>query len=162
MAIHGLWALAHLEAPRRFLLLSEIARPQNVSESYLSKIFQKLTREGLVKAVRGKRGGYALARLPEEISVGDVVRAMEADAAQPMYRCLAEERCCAATPSCLLLTAFAEAERQMYAVLDGVSLADLMANAMQSNEHMGWFHNDLHALVPHPPVPHPPHLLPSQ
>jgi Rrf2 family nitric oxide-sensitive transcriptional repressor len=162
MAIHGLWALAHLEAPRRFLLLSEIARPQNVSESYLSKIFQKLTREGLVKAVRGKHGGYALARLPEEISVGDVVRAIEADAAQPMYRCLAEERCCAATPSCLLLNAFAEAERQMYAVLDGVSLADLIANAMQSNAHMGWFHNDLHALVPHPPVPHPPHLLPSQ
>lgn len=162
MAIHGLWALARLEAPRRFLLLSEIARPQNVSESYLSKIFQKLTREGLVKAVRGKRGGYALARLPEEISVGDVVRAMEPESAQPMYRCLAEERCCNATPSCLLLNAFAEAERQMYAVLDGVSLADLIANAMQSNEHMGWFHNDLYAFAPHPPVPHPPHLLPSQ
>ncbi|PON18199.1 BadM/Rrf2 family transcriptional regulator [Candidatus Entotheonella serta] len=108
MAIHGLWALARLKAPKRFLLLSEIARPQNVSESYLSKIFQKLTREGLVKAVRGKRGGYALARLPEEISVGDVVRAMEADA-HPMYRCMAEERCCAATASCLLLNVFAEA-----------------------------------------------------
>ncbi len=62
----------------------------------------------MVKAVRGKRGGYALARLPEEISVGDVVRAMEADA-HPMYRCMAEERCCAATTSCLLLNVFAEA-----------------------------------------------------
>jgi Rrf2 family nitric oxide-sensitive transcriptional repressor len=162
MAIHGLWALARLEEPQRFLLLSEIARPQNVSESYLSKIFQKLTREGLVKAVRGKRGGYALARLPEEITVGDVVRAIEPEATQPMYRCLAEERCCAATPSCLLLNAFAEAERQMYAVLDGVSLADLIDNAMQSSEHMGWLHSDLHALGPHPPVPQPPHLLPSQ
>ncbi|WP_218673851.1 RrF2 family transcriptional regulator, partial [Candidatus Entotheonella palauensis] len=162
MAIHGLWALARLEAPKRFLLLSEIARPQNVSESYLSKVFQKLTREGLVKAVRGKRGGYALARLPAEISVGDVVRAMEAEEAQPMYRCLAEERCCAAAASCLLLTVFAEAERQMYEVLDRVSLADLMADAMQSNEPMAWLHQDLHAFAPHPPVPHPPHLLPSQ
>ncbi len=142
MAIHGLWALARLESPKRFVLLSEIARPQNVSESYLSKIFQKLTREGLVKAVRGKRGGYALARSPEDITVGDVVRAMEAEA-QPMYRCLAEERCCGATVSCLLLTAFAEAERQMYAVLDGVSLADLIADAMQSGDRMVWLHSDL-------------------
>ena len=145
MAIHGLWALARLQAPNRFLLLSDIARPQNVSESYLSKIFQKLTREGLVKAVRGKRGGYALARSPEDISIGDVVRAMEAEAAQPMYHCLAEERCCAATPRCLLLGAFAEAERQMYAVLDGVSLADLIADASQSSESMAWLHHDLHA-----------------
>ena len=157
MAIHGLWALARLQAPNRFLLLSDIARPQNVSESYLSKIFQKLTREGLVKAVRGKRGGYALARLPEEISVGDVVRAMEAETAQPMYHCLAEERCCAATPRCLLLNAFAEAERQMYEVLDGVSLADLIADASQSSEPMAWLHHDLHGLPPQPP-----HLLPSQ
>ncbi len=142
MAIHGLWALARLQAPQRFLLLSEIARPQNVSESYLSKIFQKLTREGLVKAVRGKRGGYALARTPVAITVGDVVRAMEPET-QPMYRCLAEERCCGAAVSCLLLNAFAEAERQMYAVLDGISLADLMADAMQSSDSMLWLHNDL-------------------
>lgn len=142
MAIHGLWALARLQAPQQFLLLSEIARPQNVSESYLSKIFQKLTREGLVKAVRGKRGGYALARTPEDITVGDVVRAMEAEA-QPMYRCLAEERCCEAAFDCLLLNAFAEAERQMYAVLDGISLADLMADAMQSTNNMVWLHHDL-------------------
>ncbi|ETW91989.1 MAG: hypothetical protein ETSY1_45785 [Candidatus Entotheonella factor] len=144
MAIHGLWALARLEEPKRFLLLSEIARPQNVSESYLSKVFQKLTRKGLVKAVRGKRGGYALARLPEEISVGDIVRAMEAEDAQPMYRCLAEERSCAATASCLLLTVFAEAEQRMYEVLDNVSLADLIADAMQSIEPMVWLHQDLH------------------
>ncbi len=47
MAIHGFWALARLKAPKRFLLLSEIARPQNVSESYLSKIFTKTDARGL-------------------------------------------------------------------------------------------------------------------
>ncbi len=141
MAIHGLWALARLPAPQRFLLLSDIARPQNVSESYLSKVFQKLTHARLVKAVRGKHGGYALARPPNTITVGDVVRAMEAE--QPMYRCLAQERCCEATGSCLLLRAFAEAERQMYAVLDGGTLADLIADALQSTERMVWLHTNL-------------------
>jgi Rrf2 family protein len=135
MAIHGLWALARLEG-QGFLLLSEIARTQNVSESYLSKVFQKLTRAGLMQAVRGKNGGYALARPATAITVGDVVRAMEAD--QPMYQCLAQERCCEAIENCLLLRVFAEAERQMYAVLDGVTLADLLADFLRGVERMSW------------------------
>ena len=61
LAIHGLWALACLETGR-FILLSDIASRQHVSESYLSKVFQKLTRAGLTRAMRGKRGGYTLAR----------------------------------------------------------------------------------------------------
>lgn len=135
LAIHGLWALARLDG-QHLMLLSEIARTQNVSTSYLAKVFQKLGRAGLVTAVRGKRGGYTLARRPEAITVGDVVRAMEAD--QPMYQCLARERCCEAEPDCLLLHVFAEAERQMYAVLDGVTLANLMADFLRNKEHMPW------------------------
>ncbi len=135
LAIHGLWALAHLDE-QHLMLLSEIARTQNVSTSYLAKVFQKLGRAGLVTAARGKRGGYTLARLPEAITVGDVVRAMEAD--QPMYQCLAQERSCEAEPDCRLLHLFTEAERQMYAVLDGVNLADLMADFLRYKEHMSW------------------------
>lgn len=135
MAIHGLWALACLEG-QGFLLLSEIARTQHVSESYLSKVFQKLTRAGLMQAVRGKNGGYALARPAAAITVGDVVRAMEAD--QPMYQCLAQERCCEAMENCLLLRIFADAERHMYAVLDSVTLADLLADFLRDVERMSW------------------------
>jgi len=56
LAIHGLWALACLETGR-FIFLSDIASRQHVSESYLSKVFQRLTRAGLTRAMRGKRGG---------------------------------------------------------------------------------------------------------
>lgn len=153
MAIHGLWALARLEG-QGFLLLSEIARTQNVSESYLSKVFQKLTHAGLMQAVRGKNGGYALARPAAAITVGDVVRAMEAD--QPMYQCLAQERCCEAVEDCLLLRVFAEAERQMYAVLDSVTLADLLADFLRGVERMSW----LQAYAPLISVS-PPEVLPS-
>jgi Rrf2 family nitric oxide-sensitive transcriptional repressor len=149
MALHGLWSLARAEG-RRFLLLNEIARAQNVSESYLSKVFQKLTRAGLVHAVRGKRGGYTLGRSPAAITVGDVVRAMEAD--QPMYQCLAQTRCCEAMKNCLLLRVFAEAQQQMYAVLDGVTLADLIADFLRGVERMRWL--QLHS--PQPPLPHTP------
>jgi Rrf2 family protein len=135
MAIHGLLALAHMHE-HRYLLLGDIARAQNLSESYLSKVFQRLSHAGLIRAVRGKHGGYALMRGLEEITVGDVVRAMETE--QPMYQCLAQERCCETNGDCLLLGVFAEAERQMFAVLDGVRLAELKAEFLRHVERMAW------------------------
>lgn len=137
LAIHGLWALARLETGR-FILLSDIASQQHVSESYLSKVFQRLTRAGLTRAMRGKRGGYTLARLPEDITVGDVVRAMDPE--PPMYQCMAQERCCEAVGTCLLLRVFAEAEQHMYAVLDRVTLADLLRDVLREENRMGWIH----------------------
>jgi Rrf2 family nitric oxide-sensitive transcriptional repressor len=135
LALHGLWALVRLEKSR-LVLVSEIARTQNVSTSYLAKVFQQLSCAGLITSVRGKRGGYALARPPEAITVGDVVRVMESG--QPMYQCQARERCCDAVPDCLLLRLFAKAEQQMYAVLDEVTLADLLADFQHNRERMSW------------------------
>ena len=154
LAIHGLWALACLETGR-FILLSDIASRQHVSESYLSKVFQRLTRAGLTRAMRGKRGGYTLARPPAEISVGDVVRAMAPE--PPMYQCLAQERCCEAIENCLLLRIFAEAEQHMYAVLDSITLADLLTDALRGKERMGWLQFEVTAAaIPAPPLPSPP------
>jgi Rrf2 family protein len=136
LALHGLWALAHLDG-EDLTFLSEIVQPQNVSASYLSKVFQQLRRAGLVRAVRGKRGGYTLARPPQDITVGDVVRAMEGGL-QPMYQCLAKERCCDAEADCLLLRLFAKAEQQMYAALDEATLADLLADFQRNRDRMSW------------------------
>jgi Rrf2 family protein len=148
LAIHGLWALARLETGR-FILLSDIASRQHVSESYLSKVFQRLTR-----AMRGKHGGYTLARPPAEITVGDVVRAMDPE--PPMYQCLAQERGCEALENCLLLRVFTEAEQHMYAVLDRVTLADLLSDFLRSGDRMGWIQFDVAAVddpVASPPAP---------
>lgn len=154
LAIHGLWALARMDG-WRYVLLSDIARYQHVSESYLSKVFQKLTHAGLTQAVRGKHGGYALARAPEAITVGDVVRAMDTEA--PMYHCLAQERCCNALETCLLLQVFAEAERQMYEVLDTVTLADLLVDFLRGTERMRWLqaHGLWSGATSPPPPSHP-------
>lgn len=55
----------------------DIARRQEVPLRYLEQIFQELRRAKLVEAKRGPRGGYSLARAPEAISLGDVVRAVQ-------------------------------------------------------------------------------------
>ncbi len=59
--------------------LASIAQRQEISVSYLEQLMAKLKKAGLVKSVRGVNGGYCLARHADEISVGDVLRALEGD-----------------------------------------------------------------------------------
>ncbi len=122
LAIHGLWLLANHRP--ELMLVSEMASAQNISESYLAKIFQRLARKGLVRSTRGKHGGFTLARDPDEISVADVVRAVEAE--EPLYDCMSVGRGCQSRGNCLLRDVFHRAEEQMYFVLEHTSLADLM------------------------------------
>ena len=57
--------------------IKDIAERQGIPPRFLEQIFQDLRRAGLVSSKRGPRGGYQLARPPRELSVGDVVRALE-------------------------------------------------------------------------------------
>ncbi len=59
--------------------LSGIAERQDISISYLEQLIAKLKKAGIVNSIRGAQGGYILARNPEEISVGDILRALEGD-----------------------------------------------------------------------------------
>ncbi len=59
--------------------LSGIAERQDISISYLEQLIAKLKKAGIVNSIRGAQGGYILAKKPEEISVGDILRALEGD-----------------------------------------------------------------------------------
>lgn len=57
--------------------LRKIAEEQNLSEAYLEQLIPPLRNNGIVKSVRGAYGGYMLAKRPEEITAGDVIRILE-------------------------------------------------------------------------------------
>jgi Rrf2 family protein len=57
--------------------LAEIAKRQDLSAKYLEQLIILLKGAGLIRSVRGRRGGYMLARKPEEISVGEIVETLE-------------------------------------------------------------------------------------
>lgn len=59
--------------------LSSIAERQHISVSYLEQLVPKLRKAGIVNSIRGAQGGYVLAKPAEEISVGDILRALEGD-----------------------------------------------------------------------------------
>lgn len=65
--------------------IKELAEFQGVSESYLAKVFTKLGKAGITKSVPGVKGGYELARNPENISFWDVVEAVEGK--EPLFQC---------------------------------------------------------------------------
>ncbi|MGN0170733.1 MAG: RrF2 family transcriptional regulator [Lachnospiraceae bacterium] len=59
--------------------LANVAKRQDISISYLEQLISKVKKAGLIKSVRGASGGYVLSRPASEISVGDVLRALEGE-----------------------------------------------------------------------------------
>ena len=78
---YGLRAIVDLASNSQdgAVCISSIAQRQNLSESYLEQLMSLLRKAGIIESVRGAGGGYRLARPPEQISVGEILRALEGD-----------------------------------------------------------------------------------
>ena len=102
-----------------------LARELMVSRNHLHKIVQYLGETGLVRTIRGARGGVMLARPAAEIRVGDVVRHHEAD--QALVECFQPDGgACTLLPRCRLRGMLASATDAFYRHLDGYTLADCL------------------------------------
>ena len=109
----------------RLATIPEIAAAYGISENHLMKVVHHLARAGVVESVRGKGGGIRLARAPEAIRLGAIVRASEG--AAPIVQCLADDpgRRVIAGP-CRLKGILVNAFDALYASLDRHTLADLV------------------------------------
>lgn len=76
--VQGVYVLCHLsrKEPGTVVPSGPIAEAMNVPPEQTAKILQALARAGVVRSVRGRRGGYALAKPPEEITIGELVDAL--------------------------------------------------------------------------------------
>lgn len=134
-AIHGLIYLASISYGR-VTLIGEIAKTIQVPESYLRKVFQILSKRGIVVAQRGARGGYYLAREPEEITLKDVVEAM--DGSLPLYCCRALRKGCSITNECPIIEAFEKAQERMYEILEETSIKSLAEDLSKRKDGIRW------------------------
>jgi len=103
--------------------LAGISERQKISLSYLEQLFGKLRRRHLVDSVRGPGGGYCLARPAEQISVADIVRAV--DEALDATQCGGHENC-KREERCMTHDLWTNLNARMYEYLDSVSLHDLV------------------------------------
>ncbi len=105
--------------------ISEISETYKVSNNHLMKVVQHLAGKGYVETVRGKGGGIRLARKPELINLGDVVRDCEHDLA--IVECFNPTNTqCPLLPACILRTALKDATKKFFAALDQYTIADLV------------------------------------
>jgi len=116
--------------PDELVTIRQVAEAYRISRNHLMKIVNQLSQSGLVAATRGRNGGVRLALPPERINIGAVVRATEADFR--IVECFDQvNNQCVLSPACRLRAAMHEALEAFFRVLDGLTLADVIANAGQ-------------------------------
>ncbi|MHB1295857.1 MAG: RrF2 family transcriptional regulator [Anaerolineae bacterium] len=118
----GILYLAKLP-PASVVLVGEIAAAEGLPESYMAKIFQDLAKEGIVRSHRGARGGFSLARPAEQITLRQVIEAIEGPIA--LNRCLNPWEGCDKCDTCALRPVLASAQEQMLAILDATDIGTL-------------------------------------
>ena len=107
--------------------LKNIAQRLDKSKNYLEQLFVQLRKAGVVESVRGAQGGYRLAKKPEEITAGDVVRPVEGSL-QPVY-CLEDPSSCTICMKghiCPTMDLWRKVGEEIEMVLDQITIQDLL------------------------------------
>lgn len=111
--------------PDSLATVGAIAGEYDVSRHHLTRVVHQLGLRGYIETVRGKGGGFRLARTPERIRIGEVVRDMESGF--ELAECFRPgEVTCRLMPGCALKPVLAEAGRAFLSTLDRYTLADLL------------------------------------
>ncbi len=105
--------------------LKDVAERQGLSEKYLEQIISLLNRGGLVRSVRGAKGGYALVGKPEDYTVGKILRVTEGDLS--VVECLSGGAPpCDRYDNCVTIRVWEKLNEAISSVIDNTTLADLM------------------------------------
>lgn len=121
-------AMLHLAAinRQRVTQISEISKTWSIPESFLRKILQNLARSGLVTSARGVGGGFVLACPADQITLLDVVEAIEGKTY--LNQCLVGPECCENRSWCAVHVVWWEAQNAFSTILKRKTLADLVNN----------------------------------
>lgn len=122
IAIH---ALAYIAAADKNASVKRMAEDMQVSETYLAKVLQPLVKEGLIDSKRGAKGGFTLAKKPEDITAYDLVTVIEGPL--PVNACLFAHPLCS-DKDCRFRLLTAEVRAMMENSLRKIKISDIMKN----------------------------------
>ena len=131
---YGLRALIDLAlySENETVSIQSIARRQNISDSYLEQLMRKLRSAGLIVSVRGAPGGYKLARPANEISVGDVLRALEGSL--EAVTCGGEDNSCQGADLCVTKFVWERINSSIRDTVDSIKLSQLVEESRLMRE----------------------------
>jgi len=117
-----------------------ISERQNISQRYIEQIFQKLKKGGIVRSVRGPDGGYYLTRKPGDISIGDVIRAIDGQDIE-LVPCKGggkrSRKACARYGKCVVSDVWAGATRVLADYFNSISLGEICAETRRREKVPG-------------------------
>ncbi|MGB9597359.1 MAG: RrF2 family transcriptional regulator [Candidatus Poribacteria bacterium] len=106
------------------LLLKDIAKRQDISEKYLSKLIIPLKSAGLVVSIRGAHGGYIIAKEPSKISIRQIVEVLEGDISP--VECVKNKSFCNRYLDCPVRDIWCKLDRQISNTLESITLDDVI------------------------------------
>ena len=113
--------------------ISSIAARQDISERYLEQLVGLLKKAGLVRSIRGATGGYVLARSSDEISVGDVLRALEGSLEPVKCAAFYSEEGCMASDGCVTKYVWQKINESINETVDKMMLDELVRESRSLN-----------------------------
>ena len=120
---YALRTLVLLGSENRKMTAAEIADAFLISKDHLIKVIQQLAQLGFLRALPGRNGGVVLTREASEISVREVIQAMEGSSG--ILACFSDPSFCPMEPGCRLRRLLMNAESAFYDALGNVTVADL-------------------------------------
>ena len=134
---YGLKGLVFLarQPPEKMALVSDISRDQRIPEKFLAKIFQRLSKVGLLRSSRGAKGGFSLGRPASKITLREIIEAIEGPIA--VSRCLLKNGECGEEDTCPLRDVWQEAQESFLGVLNRTTVEDLAKRAVQIGKRKG-------------------------
>jgi Rrf2 family protein len=127
--LRGLLFLAK-QPPEKVTLVSEISKEQKIPETFLAKIFQRLSKVGLLRSARGAKGGFSLGKPAREITMREIVEAIEGPIA--FNRCLLRQGECDEEKVCSLRKVWEKAQQRFVEILDRTTIEDLVRHEIRN------------------------------
>jgi Rrf2 family protein len=112
--------------------LKEISKKEGISLKYLEQVIIPLRTAGLVKSVRGSKGGYALAKHPSEIFLNEIVEVLEGPL--NLIECLGNPKSCHKVPVCVTRDIWKEVSDAIYRIFNSVTLEEMVQRKKEKGE----------------------------
>jgi Rrf2 family cysteine metabolism transcriptional repressor len=112
--------------------LKEIAKKENISLKYLEQVINPLRAAGLVKSIRGSKGGYSLGKPPSDICLYDVVETLEGPL--NLLECLRDPKVCQKVPSCVTRDIWKEVSEAISKIFYSVTLEEMVNRKRDKEE----------------------------
>lgn len=117
-----------------YVSLISIAERQNISKNYLEQVFSALRKTGIVKSVKGSQGGYLLNGKTSEMTIGNILRALEGD-----LSVVKEEQSNSKIEYCIKMNLWDKIDQKLYQIIDNMTLEDLINEYNKGTDSMMYY-----------------------